>query len=191
MNIPQKLRHDSAKPVARQLAASLAPAVTAVRAPRLDRMAWDLLADRCAAAAARHELTGHLPCVARRWRKRSWWSTSTRAAACWSRGLDIMNPSFVVYQAQPSSLDTLVLVGEIRVQAGLLTICILLREASWCARPSELANLFHIWGTAQDLSTGVRLRGSSAPAPSCWRERRRQTSWAAAAPQPARTQTPA
>ena len=59
-----------------------------------------------------------------------------------------MNPSFVVYQAQPSSLDTLVLVDEIRVQAGLLSICILLREASWCARPSELANLFHVWRTA-------------------------------------------
>ena len=91
-------------------------------------------------------------CCAQVAEKRSWWSTSTKAAACWSRGLDIMNPSFVVYQAQPSSLDTLVLVGEIRVQAGLLTICILLHEASWCARSSELANLFHIWRTASSRS---------------------------------------
>ena len=55
-----------------------------------------------------------------------------------------MNLSFVVYLAQPSSLDMLVLVGEVRMQAGLHTICILLHEASWCAWSSELSNLFHI-----------------------------------------------
>ena len=44
----------------RQLAASLAPAVTTVRAPRLDRVACDRLADRCAATAgaARRENNG-------------------------------------------------------------------------------------------------------------------------------------
>ena len=37
------------------MAASLAPAVTAVRAPRFDRMVCDSLADCCTAAAARRE----------------------------------------------------------------------------------------------------------------------------------------
>ena len=56
-----------------------------------------------------------------------------------------MNLSFVVYLAQPSSLDMadmFVIVGEVRMQAGLHTIHILLHEASWCAWSSELANLF-------------------------------------------------
>ena len=102
----------------RQLAASLAPAVTAVRAPRLDRMACDRLADRCAAAAARHELTGHLPCAAHRWRKRSWSSTSTMAAAgCWWC-LSIMNNPVMMHLNHPSSLDALALVGEVGVQAS-------------------------------------------------------------------------
>ena len=84
------------------VAASLAPAVTAVRAPRLDHMACDRLADRCAAAAARHELTGHLPSAAHRWRKRSWSSTSTMAAAgCWWC-LSIMNNPTMMHE--PSQL---------------------------------------------------------------------------------------
>ena len=49
-----------------------------------------------------------------------------------------MNLSFVVYLAQPSSLDMLVLVGEVRMQAGLHTSCILPHEATWCAWSSEL-----------------------------------------------------
>ena len=43
-----------------------------------------------------------------------------------------MNLSFVVDLAQPNSLDMLVLVGEVRGQAGLHTIHILLHEASCC-----------------------------------------------------------
>ena len=43
-----------------------------------------------------------------------------------------MNLSFVMYLAQPSSLDVLVLVGEVRVQAGLHTIYMLLHKASCC-----------------------------------------------------------
>ena len=68
-----------------------------------------------------------------------------------------MNPSFVVYQAQPSSLDTLVLVGEIRVQAGLLTICILLREAE----PAELKHKWQKWRWEEGqllLKAGRRLK---------------------------------
>ena len=44
-----------------------------------------------------------------------------------------MNLSFVVYLAQPSSLDMLVLVGEVRMQAGLHTIhtMSMLHKASW------------------------------------------------------------
>ena len=55
-----------------QLMDDVAPAVAAMRAPRPGRMAQGLLADRCAADTARHELTRHLPCAAHRWRKRSW-----------------------------------------------------------------------------------------------------------------------
>jgi len=108
----------TARSAARQLVASLAPAVTTVRAPRLDRMACDRLADRCAAAAARHELTGHLPCAAHRWRKRSWSSTRTMAAAgCWWC-LSIMNNPVMMPLNHPSSLDALALVGEVGVQAS-------------------------------------------------------------------------
>ena len=58
-------------------------------------------------------------------------SMITKAAACWSRGLGIKNLSFVMYLAQPSSLDMLVLIGEVRMQAGLHTIHIMLHKASW------------------------------------------------------------
>ena len=44
-------------------------------------------------------------------------SMITKAAACWSCGLGIMNLSFVMYLAQPSSLDMLVLVGKVSCAA--------------------------------------------------------------------------
>ena len=73
--------------------------------------------------------------------------------------MGIKNLSFVMYLAQPSLLDMLVLVGEVRMHAGLHTTCILLHEAIWCAWSSGLASLFHMWRTAsssaQDLSIGV------------------------------------
>ena len=86
----------------------------------------------------------------------------------------------LVHLAQASSLDMLVLVGEVSMQAGLHTIHILLHEASWCTWSSS-------WPTCstsgerppQDLS--IMVCGSSAQAPSCWRERRRQLSCADAA----------
>ena len=42
-----------------------------------------------------------------------------------------MNSSIMVHLAQASSLDVLVLVGEVRMHAGLHTTCILLHEAIW------------------------------------------------------------
>ena len=55
----------------------------------------------------------------------------TKAAAGKSWAMDIKNLSFVMCVAQPSSLDVLVLVGEVGVRAGLLTINKLLHKASW------------------------------------------------------------
>ena len=65
---------------------------------------------------------------------RNLWVSSliTKAAAGWSLGLDIKNLSFVMCMAQLSSLDVLVLVGEVSVRAGLLPIHILLHMASCC-----------------------------------------------------------
>ena len=65
---------------------------------------------------------------------RNLWVSSliTKAAAGWSWGLDIEILSFVMCVAQPSLLDVLVLVGEVSVRAGLLTIHILLHMASCC-----------------------------------------------------------
>ena len=163
------------------MAASLAPAVTAVRAPRLDRMTRDRLADRCAAAAAHHELTGHLPCVAHRWRKRSWRSSCNMVAAgrCWC--LSTMNSSVTVHLAQANSLDMLALVGEVRGQAGLHP------HPHPPARGELPYVIFRVGQRVPHLENGLLMifrlvRGSSAPAPSCWCERRRQTSWAAATP---------
>ena len=45
----------------------------------------------------------------------------TMAAACWSWYLSISNSSIKVHPARASSLDTLVLVGKVRMQAGLHT----------------------------------------------------------------------
>ena len=56
----------------------------------------------------------------------------TKAAAGWSWGLGIKDLSFVMCVAQPSSLDMLVLVGDVGVRAGLLTINKLLHMASCC-----------------------------------------------------------
>ena len=72
------------------------------------------------------------------------------AGRCWCPS--IMNSSIMVHLAQASSLDVLVLVGEVRMQAGLHTTCILLHEAIWCAWSSGLASLFHIWRTASSRS---------------------------------------
>ena len=45
-----------------------------------------------------------------------------------------MSSSIMVHLlAQASSLGVLVLVGEVRMHAGLHTTCILMHEAIWCA----------------------------------------------------------
>ena len=75
---------------------------------------------------------GHLLAAEPMWRNLWVLSLITKAAAGWSWGLDIKNLSFVMCVAQPSSLDVLVLVGEVSVRAGLLTIHILLHMASCC-----------------------------------------------------------
>ena len=66
--------------------------------------------------------------------RRNLWVSSliTKAAAGWSWGLGIKNLSFVMCVAQPSSLDVLVLVGEVRMQAGLHTVHMHLHKASCC-----------------------------------------------------------
>jgi len=56
---------------------------------------------------------GHRLAAAPMWRN-LWVSRMiTKAAAGWSWGLDIKNLSFMMCVAQPSSLDVLVLVGEV------------------------------------------------------------------------------
>ena len=59
---------------------------------------------------------GHLLAAAPMWRNLWVSGLITKAAAGWSwglRGLGIKNLSFVMCVAQPSSLDVLVLVGEV------------------------------------------------------------------------------
>ena len=114
---------------------------------------------------------------------RNLWVSSliTKAAAGWSWDLDIEILSFMVCVAQPSLLDVLVLVGEVGVRAGLLTINKLLH-----AQGELLYMIFGVDQHVPHLENGLLkifrlVCGSSAQAPSCWRERRRQTSWAAAA----------
>jgi hypothetical protein len=90
-----------------------------MRAHGIHHAACDLLADRCVAAAARRELAGHLLCVALLLRNEVVSSTSTMVAAGWCCCLSIFNGSFVVHLAQPSSLDVLVLIGEVGVSLSL------------------------------------------------------------------------
>ena len=97
----------------------------------------------------------------------------TMAAACWSWGLGIMNISIVVYLAQPSSLDVLELVGKV----GCAGWRGLQRHPAAQGRVGRLVR--HVENGLLEIFLAVC--GSSAPAPSCWVERSRQTSWAAAA----------
>ena len=152
----------------RRLVATLA-FVAAVRARVLDRGACDLLADRRAAAAARRELAARPHCALLLLRNEVLLSTCNMVAAGRRWCLSVTNSSVTVHLAQASSLDVLVLVGEVGLQAGLHTIHILLHEASWWAWSSELANMFHIWRTAYSGSFDwcaarrrrVRARGVS------------------------------
>ena len=115
------------------LVSSLASLVAAMRSRVLDRGACGQLADRRVDAAARRERCWpSLLAAAPMWRNLWVSSMITKAAAGWSWGVGIKNLSFVMCVAQPSSLAVLVLVGEVRVQAGLLTIHMLLHKASCC-----------------------------------------------------------
>ena len=89
------------------------------------------LADRRVDAAARREHCSPSACCCTNVADCVVSSMITKAAAGWSWGLGIKNLSFVVCVAKPSSLDMLVLVGEVRMQAGLHTIHIMLHKASW------------------------------------------------------------
>lgn len=74
-----------------------------------------------------------------------------------------MNSSTVVHLARASSLDVLVLVGEVRTQAVLHTDGILLLKNMWRAWSSELASLFYMWRTASSRSSlGVRTVGAGS-----------------------------
>ena len=134
------------------LFALLASLVAAVQARGLDRSACDRLADRCVAAAARCELAGRPLCAVLLWRNGVLSSTSTMVAAgrCWC--LSIVNSTITVHVAQASSLDVLVLVGEVGMQAGLQSNGTLLLKNMWRAWSSELASLFCMWRTASSRS---------------------------------------
>ena len=112
------------------LVASLASLVATVRARVLDRGACGPLADRRAAADARRELAGHLLEAALLLRIGvDVGQHHHMAAACRSWYLSISNSSMIMVQlAWASSLDTLVLVGKVRMQAGLHTNDILLHK---------------------------------------------------------------
>jgi len=84
----------------------------------------------------------------------------------------------MAHMAQASSLDVLVLVGEVGMQAGMYSNGTLLLKNMRRAWSSELASLFYMENGLIDIFLSVC--GSSAPAPSCWDERRWQTSCAAA-----------
>ena len=159
---------------------SLVALVAAMRVRGLDRGACGPLADRHAAAAARRELAGHLLLVVLVWRNGWVSSMITKAAACWSWCLSIVDSSITGHLARTSSLDVLVLVGEVRMQAVLHTDGILLLKNMWraCGLRSWPACSACGERPHRDL---LSVCGSSAPAPSCWDERRWQTSCAAVA----------
>ena len=83
---------------------------------------------RRAAAAARRELAARPHCDVLLWRNGVLSSTCNMVAAgrCWC--LLVMNSSIMFHLAQAGSLDVLVFVGEVGVQAGLHTSCILLHK---------------------------------------------------------------
>ena len=91
-----------------------------------------------------------------------------------------MDSSITVHLAKPNSLDMLALVGEDRKQAGQHN------HPHPPARGELLYVIFRVGRRVLHLKNGLLtifrlVCGASAPAPSCWCERRRQTSWAAAA----------
>jgi len=162
------------------LVASLASLVAAMRARVLDRGACGHLADRRVAAAAPSRAcwpsacccTNVAECVG---------GEHDHQGCCWLElGLghqeplvrDVRGPAQLARRARPRRRG---------------------QSASWAAHnphaPAQGELLYVIFGVDQHvphLENGLLkifrlVCGSSAQAPSCWRERRRQTSWAAAA----------
>ena len=161
------------------LVSSLVALVAAMRVRGLDRGACGPLADRRAAAAARRELAGHLLLAVLVWRNGWLSSMITKAAACWSWCLSITNSFITAHLARASSFDVLVLVGEVRMQAVLHTDGILLLKNMRRGLVFGVGQLvLHVENGLIEIFLSVC--GSSAPVPSCWDERRWQTSCAAA-----------
>ena len=139
------------------------------------------LADRRAAAAARRELAARAHCALLLLRNDVLLSTCSMVAAgrCWC--LLVTNSSIKV-QLTRASQSARHARARRRGQ-----------NASWAAHhPPPAARgalVYLVFGVGQHvahLENGLLkifrlVCGSSAQAPSCWRERRRQTSWAAAA----------
>ena len=97
--------------------------------------------------------------------------------------MSAMDSSITDHLAQANSLDMLALVGEVRGQAGLHP------HPHPPARGELPYVILRVGRRVPHLENGLLtifrlVCGSSAPAPSCWHERRQQTSWAAATPRP-------
>ena len=72
------------------------------------------------------------------------------AGMCWC--LSIVDSPIVAHMAQASSLDVLVLVGEVGMQAGMHSNGTLLLYNMRHAWSSEMASLFCMWRTASSRS---------------------------------------
>ena len=163
------------------LVASLVSLVAAMRARVLGHGACGPLADRRVDAAARREHCWPSACCCTNVADCVVSSMITKAAAGWSWGLSIKSLSFVMIVRGPAQLAR-------RARARRRG-----QNASWAAHnphpaaQGELVSLvFGVDQPVRHVENGLLeifrlVCGSSAQAPSCWRERRRQTSWAAAA----------
>ena len=151
-----------------------------VRARGLDRAACDLLAGRCAAAAARRALAGRLLCASHLWRNGPLLATCS-CAGFWLvlvprrhglLGRDVRDPVQLDRRARL----------HLRVGGSLLA-----QPARGLAAPAGVACSASGFGRLQlHVENGLlkifrSVCGSSTPASSCQDERRRQTSGAAAA----------
>ena len=161
-------------------ARSRRPCPLSVRARGLDRAACDLLAGRCAAAAARRALAGRLLCASHLWRNGPLLATCS-CAGCWlvlvprRHGLldrDVRDPVQLDHRARL----------HLQVGGSLLA-----QPARGLAAPAGVACSASGFGRLQlHVENGLlkifrSVCGSSTPASSCQDERRRQTSCAAAA----------
>ena len=162
------------------LVSSLASLVAAMRARVLDRGACGHLADRRVDAAARRE--------------RCWPSSCSCTNVAQSVGVEHDHQGCCWLELGPGHQEPLV--RDVRGPAQLARRARPRRRglsASWAAHnpqaPAQGELVSMVFGVGQlvpHLENGLLkifrlVCGSSAQAPSCWSERRRQTSWAAAA----------